>query len=236
MKHASIVLCHYSKIDDFGQARAGINPPKRSSLLRKCVQSILNNTNYPAELIVMDNGGNPDDSNYLLKKAREGKLTHVRFPQNMHYAFAWNTGAKMATGHYLCFMCNDIEVAKNWLNQCVRILEEHSKEKIIAIPLITRDKRRLTTILQNGDRLNPRAGSSCLVIKRKDFYTIGQWPHHTLGGSMWYNKLANLGYKFIAPPADLVQDMGWKRGLNLRIPIQVKKTLLDGSEIHFEEK
>src|SRR3972149_6170603 len=110
MNHVSIVVCHYGKIDDFGELAAGKNPPKRSDLLRTCVESIIHNTNYPAELIVMDNGGDPDDSEYLLGKAREGKLTHVRFPQNLHFAMAWNQGAKLATGGHLAFLCNDIEV------------------------------------------------------------------------------------------------------------------------------
>ena len=89
MKHVSIIVCHYSRIDDFGEKAAGKNPQKRSDLLRKCIESLIQNTDYPAELIVMDNGGNPDDSDYLLSKAREGKLTHVRFPQNMNFALAY---------------------------------------------------------------------------------------------------------------------------------------------------
>src|SRR3990167_8460534 len=130
MNNVSIIVVHYGKIDDFGELAAGKNPPKRSDLLRICIESIIANTNYPAELIVMDNGGNPDDSNYLLAKAREGKLTHVRFPQNMHFAFAWNQGAKLATGDILSFICNDIEVAPNWLPECKRILEENDNKLI----------------------------------------------------------------------------------------------------------
>lgn len=233
MKYASIVICHYSKINDFNNIPQDLNSLKKGDLLRKCIESVLIHTNYPAELIVLDNGGVPDDSDYLLGKAREGKLTHVRFPSNMHFAYAWNTGAKIATGQYLCFMCNDIEVSPNWLTECIRLLEEHPEEKLIATPINTRRKK--TTILPNGNRLNPRAGSNCLVIRRKDFYAIGEWPIHRVGGSIWYNKLINMGYNCIAPPKDLVTDLGWKHGVNSS-GIQVKKILLDGSEVYFEEK
>lgn len=236
MSHVSIILCHYSKIDDFGETAAGKNPPKRSDLIRTSVQSILDHTNYPAELIVMDNGGNPDDSEYLLSKAREGKLTHVRFPQNMHFAFAWNRGAKLATGDYLSFICNDIEVGPDWMTECIRLLKERPGEKIISTPFITYDKRRMNTVLPNGDRLNPRAGSNCLVIRREDFYKIGEWPHHRIGGTLWYNTLKSKGYMTIAPPKDLAGDRGWRHGLNFDIPIEIKKTLLDGTEVHFEEQ
>lgn len=236
MKHVSIILCHYGKIDDFGETAAGKNPPNRGDLLHICVESILKNTNYPAELIVMDNGGNPDDSQYLLDKARDGKLTHVRFPQNMHFAFAWNKGAQLATGEYLCFICNDIEVGENWLLECIRILEEHPDEKLVATPFITYDKRRMNTVMENGDRQNPRAGSNCLVIRREDFYAIGEWPHHRIGGTIWYNKIRDMGIRTMAPPKDLAGDRGWRHGLNFDIPIEVKKVLLDGSSVNFELK
>lgn len=233
MKHVSIVVCHYGQIDDFGEVAAGKNPPKRSDLLRICVESILANTNYPAELIVCDNGGDPDDSEYLLSKAREGKLTHVRFPQNMHFAFAWNQGAKLATGDYLSFICNDIEVLPNWLPECMRILKEH-ENKLIATPFITYDKRKFTEVKENGDRFNFRAGSNCLVIHRDLFYHIGEWPVHRIGGTIWYNKIYKMGIKTVAPPADLAHDRGWRHGVAFNIPIEVKKKLLDGSEVHFE--
>lgn len=235
MKHVSIIVCHYSKIDDFGETAAGKNPPKRSDLLRTCIESILANTNYPAELIVMDNGGNPDDSDYLLSKAREGRLTHVRFPGNYHFSLAWNQGAKLATGETLSFICNDIEVLPNWLNECMRILEEN-ENKVIACGFITYDKRKFTTVLPNGDRQNPRSGSNCLVISRELFYKIGEWPVHRIGGTIWYNKIYKMGIKTVAPPSDLAYDRGWRHGVAFNIPIEVKKKLLDGSEVHFEEK
>ena len=236
MKYVSIVLCHYSKIDDFNTVAPG---PTRSDLLRTSLESILTNTNYPAELIVVDNGGNPDDSDYLLGKAREGKLTHVRFPQNMHFSFAWNIGAKMATGQYLCFICNDIVVAPNWLAECIRMLEEHPGEKIFATPFIDPDKRRFDIILPNGDRSNPRAGSNSLVIRREDFYAIGEWPHRLLSGTKWYNNAEKIGYTSIAPPNNLAEDAGRRRGISLsirtHIRVPIKKILLDGSEVHFQE-
>ena len=231
--HVSIILCHYSKIDDSGETAAGKNPPKRSDLLRIAIDALLKNTNYPAELIVCDNGGEPDDSEYLLGLARIGKLTHIRFPNNLHFAFVWNAGARLATGDPLCFICNDIEVLPNWLPECMRILDEHKGEKVIATPFVTYDKRKMNGVLENGDRTNPRAGSNCLVIRREDFAVMGDWPHHRIGGTIWYNLLKQKGYTTIAPPKDLAGDRGWRHGLNFDIDIEVKKTLLDGSEVDF---
>ena len=236
MKYCSIILVHYSKIDDFGETSAGRNPPKRSDLLRTCVESLLKNTDYPAELIVMDNGGNPDDSDYLLDKAREGKLTHVRFPQNMHFAYAWNMGAKIATGEYLCFICNDIEVAGGWLSSCVHLLEKYRDRKLIATPFISYDKHRNNMEDLEDATINGRSGSNCLIIRREDFLTLGEWPVHKKGGTLWYNRMFRMGYRSIIPKEERAEDRGYRHGVNFNIPIEVKKILLDGSEVHFEEK
>jgi len=236
MTHASIILCHYSKIDDFGEEAAGKNPTPRTQLLRTSVESLLQNTDYPAELIVMDNGGNPDDSEYLLGLVREGKLTHVRFPQNMHFAFAWNQGARLATGQYLSFVCNDIEFLPGWLSACVKILEDYNDRDWIACPFITRDKGKYTVgQTAEGYRVNLRSGSNCMVLPRKLFEKIGDFPVHRIGGTIWYNKLMSMEIKTVATPKDYAIDRGWRQGVNFSIPIEVKKKLLDGTEVHFEE-
>lgn len=236
MKHVSIICVHYSKIDDFNGESAGKNPTPRSKLVRTCLESLLASTDYPAEVIVMDNGGDPDDSEYFLQKAREGKLTHVRFPGNLHFALAWNTGAKIATGEYLSFICNDIEFLPGWLNTCVEMLEKYPERELVATPFITYDKQRYTfEVTPEGYRVNLRSGSNCMVLPRELFNKVGEFPVHRIGGSLWYNKMAKLGIRTIAPPEDLAFDRGWRQGVNFRRPIEVKKVLLDGTEVHFEE-
>ena len=131
-------------------------------------------------------------------------------------------------------MCNVIEVGEHWLSECIRILEEHPDEKLVATPFITYDKRRMNTVLENGDRQNPRAGSNCLVIRREDFYAIGEWAHHRIGGTIWYNKIREMGLRTIAPPNDIAWDRGFRKGVNFSIPVIIKKILIDGSELHFE--
>lgn len=238
MKHCSIVVCHYSKLDDFGETSAGRKYTPRGQLLRKCIESLIENTtDYPAEIIVMDNGGSPDDSEYLLGKAREGRITHVRFPQNMHFAWAWNTGAKIATGEYLSFVCNDIEFNPGWLPACVKILEDYPDKEWLATPFITYGKGKQTIdVTPEGYRVNLRSGSNCMVISRSLFYKVGEFPVHRIGGTLWYNKIYSMGIRTVAPPKDLATDRGWRSGVNFSIPIEVKKMLTDKSEVFFQER
>jgi len=237
-KHASIIICHYSKIDDFGETSAGENPPKRKDLLINLIESLNKYTDYPAEIIVMDNGGNPDDSNMLLDYVRSGKIqTLVRFNNNMHFAYAWNTGAKIATGDYLSFICNDIEVGPGWLSACVKILEDYPDKQYVATPFVTYDKIRQTKeITKEGYRVNMRSGSNCMVLRASDWEKLGEFPMHRIGGSLWYTRNFRAGWWFVAPPEDLAIDRGWRRGVNFSIPIEVKKTLTTGVELHLEEQ
>ena len=75
-----------------------------------------------------------------------------------------------------------------------------------------------------------------MVIRRSLFEKIGEFPVHRIGGTLWYNKIYKMGIRTVAPSEDYAIDRGWRRGTNFSLPIEVKKILLDGIEVHFEEK
>ncbi len=236
MKHCSLVIIHYSHIDDFGEQSAGKNPPKRTDLLKNLIRSIEQFTDYPTEIIVMDNGGNPDDTDYLVQKVRDGTINQlVRYKDNMHFGYAFNQGFKLTSGDYVGMICNDIEMAEGWLSTCVKLLEKYPDRKLIATPFITYDKKRKTTYL-DGNRLNPRAGSNCMIMKRETWLELGEFEHHRVAGTIWFDHLHRSGYWTIAPPEDLAADQGWRKGTNFTHPIVVQKTLLGGEIVDFTSK
>ena len=124
----SIILCHYSQGDE-------VNPPSqtRKNLLRECIEALEKHTDYPSELIVIDNGGVDDDSDYLLSKVRGGTInTYLRNKDNMLYGWAWNQGVKLAQSNLIFLMCNDIIVKENWLSRMIPFLFEN---KSVASPI-----------------------------------------------------------------------------------------------------
>ena len=89
MKYCSINIVHYNKIDDFGEKSAGNSPSNRGELMKNLISSLEKNTDYPCEINVWDNGGNPDLTDELVNGVRKGIINHlIRAKNNMHFAFA----------------------------------------------------------------------------------------------------------------------------------------------------
>src|SRR3990167_8985145 len=230
MKYCSIIIVHY------GQRELLKDAESRNEIMRESLCSLAENTDYPAEVIVMDNGGNPDDSDYLVNLARRGIIsTYVRYHDNMSFGFAWNQGFRLASGDYVCFTCNDIYYEKGWLLSCVNLLEKYSDRKLIAAPYITPDKDRPNfnkEVLEDA-RINSLAGSNCMIMKYDDFKTIGEMPQHRVGGSVWHRMMVRKGYLVIIPPTDMVTHLGYRKGVDWRKGIKVERTLLNGEKVDF---
>ena len=240
MKYASIILIHYSKYDDFNGLRAEKRGSKitRSETIKITIETLQKNTKYPYELIVVDNGGDPDDSNWLLDKLRKGVITtYIRNKDNLHFAYGRNQALQLATGNYICICDNDIEFGQGWLTWATNVLEKYD-QKLIASPVMTPDKNKDRYRLGelDGNRLNKKAGSACFVVKRESMAEIGYFPHDVIGGTYWHNSMIEKGYKVILPPKNLAEHIGFGGGLNIYIPIKVEKTLSDGTKINVKEK
>lgn len=237
-EYVSIILCHYSKVDDFGSDKAlGVQKyVDRSAMLRKCLDSLEKNTDYPAEIIVIDNGGNPDDSDYLLSLVRRGVINiYVRNKNNMHFGWAWNQGIALATSETILLTCNDILFKPTWLSQTVEAFNSFPNNKLIASPYISPDKTKHKNPkgMLGKFRLNSMAGSNCMLMTKKIYYEIKPMTTHEIAGSHWHRRMNKLGYLVIVPPEDLVEEMAFRHGLNTKQHIQVKQELLDKTEIDF---
>lgn len=236
MKHASIIICHYSKADDFGELKARRCRYSRSEMMKMTLTSLKESIDYPAEIIVVDNGGSPDDTDYLAQMVRDGLInTLIRNKNNMYFAYAWNQGYRLATGHYLVFTCNDIRFKKGWLSSCIKVLDENPDKKIIASPLVTPDKDWPKFFKEPlGEyRINVMAGSNCVVTTHKVMEDLGEWPQHPVGGTIWYRKMHKMGYLVAIPPVNMADHLARRGGVNFYKDIKTKATLLTGEEIDF---
>jgi GT2 family glycosyltransferase len=111
------------------QPKVSIIIPTRDKpqLLRACIESIRENTNYSNyEILIVDNSSIDPETKDLLAQYESEGVSILQYPGTFNYSAICNSAATKATGDYLCFLNNDTEViSSNWLSPMV---EHASKE------------------------------------------------------------------------------------------------------------
>jgi len=87
---------------------------------RKGIESIRANTSHPYELITVDNGSQPETTEYLAAASDQ----FIRNDENLGCSGAWNQGIRAARMPLVCIVNNDIEVPTGWLERLVAFLLE----------------------------------------------------------------------------------------------------------------
>lgn len=98
----------------------------RVELLRRCVTSIIEKTEYNNyEIVIVDNeSGEEGTLRYLDKLEKYPNIRIIRFDGEFNFSAANNLGAEHATGEVLLFLNNDVEILENdWLEEMVRWAE-----------------------------------------------------------------------------------------------------------------
>jgi GT2 family glycosyltransferase len=93
----------------------------KPKLLRACIESIRENTNYSNyELFIVDNSSIEPETKDLLAQFESEGVSILKYPGVFNYSAICNFAATKATGEYLCFLNNDTEaISGNWLKSMV---------------------------------------------------------------------------------------------------------------------
>ncbi len=172
--------------------RAGAH--NRSELFRRCLNSLMESTTYPYELILVDNTHN----NRGLSRGR-------------------NYGLSQASGKYFCFADDDILFLPEWLEQCVSLIELGDKYMATPIhPQYRIGKWELPPV--RGYRQNTRVGSNCLVMRREAYTDIGGFsegwevPYDIAkAGKHFCNQQTLKGYTVLMTKEPRAFDMGFQK-------------------------
>lgn len=229
-KFCSIIFVHYGKDE------------QRSELMKRSIDSLITSLDYPAEIIVVDNGPDRRDTEFFIEKLMDGKInTYIRNAENMHFGYARNQGMRLAQGDFICITDNDVIFKPSWLSNCIKVLEAYPEEKIWATPIYNvahwLPKYWEGELEVDGQiyRLNRRAGSNCWVMRREDMEIIGEFYIHRVAGTKWTEKANRLGYHAAVTPELLIKDEGFRHGYDYKVPLLVKETLQDGTQINFNQ-
>ncbi|MBW2073128.1 MAG: glycosyltransferase family 2 protein [Deltaproteobacteria bacterium] len=96
-------------------------------LTKLCVDSILENTSYPYELIFVDNASSDGTVEYLEKDVRcrmsDARLKIIKNKKNLGFAAGCNQGILASKGDYIVLLNSDTIVPKGWLKGLVEVAD-----------------------------------------------------------------------------------------------------------------
>lgn len=103
------------------QEKVSIIIPSKDNteMLFQCINSIIKYTKYPNyEIIIVDNGSNAKNQEKISVFAKENHITYHYEKMEFNFSKMCNLGAKIATGEYLLFLNDDIEIINGeWLSR-----------------------------------------------------------------------------------------------------------------------
>jgi GT2 family glycosyltransferase len=175
----------------------------RADMTLRCLQALQDNTEHPDwELILVDNGSTDETPQVL--QALEGEVKILRSESNLGFAKGNNWGAKSARGELLCFLNNDTEVQKGWLNALVNCLNNHPKVVVVGGKLlfpngtiqhagVIFDKidklpyhiyRGITSNAKevNRERKLQAVTGACMLVKKSAFVRVGGFDEGYVNG------------------------------------------------------
>lgn len=146
--------------------------------LGECIESLLNQTYSPFEIILIDDGST-DKSGYICDCfAQKNKLVRVFHQNNLGVSMARNRALLMATGKYIVFVDADDLVSSLYLETLINYM--YSSEADLPICGYTREKNKLVSY--DGD-LN-----SQIMMLSADYIYNHLLNHEKFEGYLW-NKL-----------------------------------------------
>jgi len=164
------------------------------------VASIAERTRTPHEIVIVDNGSQPEDA------ARLRTLAGVRViynPQNTGFAYGTNQGLAAARGTYVVILNNDVIVTDGWLEAMIDVQKRHPVIGVSAprsnyivgdqqvdgipyqtIPALHAFAARWSREHRGQFYFTKRAVGFCLCIDRRVIHEIGGFdPRYGLGNS-----------------------------------------------------
>ncbi|XID95710.1 glycosyltransferase family 2 protein [Paenibacillaceae bacterium WGS1546] len=161
----------------------------QEGLLKACIDSIMENTGLPYEIIVVDNASTDGTAKYLLELG--GQVRYRVLESNRGFAGAVNVGMMMAKGRTILLLNNDTLVAGNWLDNLLACLNSDesigmvgpmsnyiSGDQKIDVPYT--DIADMPKFAREFNRSDParwlrtdRLTGFCLLFRRELFESVG---------------------------------------------------------------
>lgn len=132
-----IIVCVHNAIDDF----------------KKCIDSIIINTNADFNLIIVDDGSDNNIDEYI-KTIKLNNLVKIRNKKAKGYTFAANQGLKISKSSFVVLLNSDTIVTKNWINKMINCANSDPKIGMVGPLSNTASWQSIPEIENDGDWAN----------------------------------------------------------------------------------
>jgi GT2 family glycosyltransferase/glycosyltransferase involved in cell wall biosynthesis len=150
-------------------------------LTKEAIESMRLHTDYPYELIVVDNGSTDSSQTELQNMLKRGAIDQlVLLDRNLGYAGGNNEGVRRANGEYYVFVNSDVIVSPNWLGN---LIGDFSDRDVGAVGPVSQ-KVGSSTFPQRVQYQNQKSGTKfdlkrasgfCLAVSKECFEKVGPW-------------------------------------------------------------
>ncbi|MDB4285611.1 glycosyltransferase family 2 protein, partial [bacterium] len=91
-----------------------------------CVRSVLEHTQFPYEIILIDDASDPETA-ARMKAMKNERIRHIRNEERRSFSASNNQAARLARGKYLCLLNNDTYVTPGWLSAMIKTAEKNER-------------------------------------------------------------------------------------------------------------
>jgi GT2 family glycosyltransferase len=144
---------------------------------KACLESIIENTDYPYRVIIVDNKSDEPTASFLrsFSEQHSEKVLLIRSQENLGYIRGTNLGMKASTGGYVCLLNNDTVVYPAWLSAMIEVAGLEGDIGLVNpasnhFGINAEDNSRLSGSLYSGMGV---CIGFCMLIKRDVIEKIG---------------------------------------------------------------
>jgi GT2 family glycosyltransferase len=159
------------------------------NFLRDCIESIISNSDYPHNILLIDDGSDDYTKQQIRQYVEKYPNINIQSnPQRVGYLKSCNAGLRASTGDYIVLLNSDTYVLPGWLDKLINCAE--SDEKISIVSPLTNMASILSvpippglTVYTMGERITQvsqrcypdivTASGFCMLIKRKAMEALG---------------------------------------------------------------
>src|SRR5690606_13111841 len=95
--------------------------------VRNCLAAVLRNTAPPYQLILVDDGSQPETRDFVKEFAESQGVPLIRNEEAKGYTLAANMGLRATSGNFVILLNSDTIVSPNWLDRMLRCFRENPK-------------------------------------------------------------------------------------------------------------